>query len=73
VLADRVVAPETVPPAGVYGAGLSATGQVMVDTANAQLQRNASIAPTLSIAEGSRLNVEVVRDMAFIHPYGVQP
>jgi type IV secretion system protein VirB10 len=69
LLADRVVRPETVPAPGLAGGGLSATGQVLVDTANAVLQRNASIAPTLTVDEGSRLQVEVVRDLLFSHPY----
>jgi len=69
VLADRVVRPEAVPAPGLAGGGLSATGQVLVATANAALQRNAAIAPTLTVGEGARLNVEVVRDMVFPHPY----
>jgi len=69
VLADRVVRPEAVPAPGLVGGGLSATGQVLVDTANAALQRNAAIVPTLTVGEGARLNVEVVRDMVFPHPY----
>jgi type IV secretory pathway VirB10-like protein len=69
VLADHVVRPEAVPPPGFAGSGLSATGQVLVDTANAVLQRNAAIVPTLTIGEGARLNVEVVRDMVFPHAY----
>jgi type IV secretion system protein VirB10 len=69
VLADHLVRPEVVPARGLAGGGLSATGQVLVDTANAALQRNAAIAPTLTVGEGTRLNVEVVRDMVFPHPY----
>jgi type IV secretion system protein VirB10 len=69
VLADRVVRPEAVPTPGLAGGGLSATGQVLVGTANVALQRNAAIAPTLSIDEGARLNVEVVCDLVFPHLY----
>jgi type IV secretion system protein VirB10 len=69
VLADHFVRPEAAPAPGVMGGGLSATGQVLVDTANAALQRNAAIVPTLTLGEGTRLNVEVVRDMVFSHAY----
>ena len=40
-----------------------------VDHRLAALQRNAAIVPTLTVGEGARLNVEVVRDMVFPHPY----
>jgi type IV secretion system protein VirB10 len=69
VIADRVVRPEAAPAPGTYGGGLSATGQVLVDTANAALQRSAAIAPTLTVDEGARLNVEVARDLVFPKPY----
>jgi type IV secretion system protein VirB10 len=69
VIADRVVRPQSAPSPGTYGGGLSATGQVLVDTANAALQRNVAIAPTLTVEEGARLNVEVVRDLVFPKPY----
>jgi len=65
VIADHVVSPRAVPPTNAYGGGLSATGQVLVNTADAELHRNESIAPTLTVPEGTRLNVEVVRDMVF--------
>jgi type IV secretion system protein VirB10 len=69
VIADRVVRPAAAPGPGAYGGGLSATGQVLVDTANAALQRNAAVAPTLTVDEGARLNVEVARDLVFSKPY----
>jgi type IV secretion system protein VirB10 len=68
VIADRVVSPRAVPSNNAYGGGLSATGQVLVNTADAELHRNESIAPTLTVPEGTRLNVEVVRDMVFSQP-----
>jgi type IV secretion system protein VirB10 len=68
VIADHVVSAQAVPPANAYGGGLSATGQVLVNTADAELHRNESIEPTLTIPEGTRLNVEVVRDMIFSQP-----
>jgi type IV secretion system protein VirB10 len=71
VIADRVVRPEAAPAPGTYGGGLSATGQVLVDAANAALQRSAAIAPTLSVDEGVRLNVEVARDLVFLKPYRI--
>lgn len=66
VLADRVTRIAALPSGGSQGqGGISATGQVFVDTARAELERNKSIPPTVTLEEGTRLNVEVVRDMAF--------
>jgi type IV secretory pathway VirB10-like protein len=73
VIADRVVNQRAVPAPNAYGGGLSATGQVLVNTADAELHRNESIPPTLTVAEGTRLNVEVIRDMVFSQPYSFQP
>ncbi|CAN7325922.1 TrbI/VirB10 family protein [Rhizobacter sp. LjRoot28] len=66
VIADRVTRIAALPSGGSQGqGGISATGQVFVDTARAELERNKSIPPTVTLEEGTRLNVEVVRDMAF--------
>jgi type IV secretory pathway VirB10-like protein len=71
VLADRVTQATKLPngSAGTAGGGLSATGQVFVDTARVELERNKGVAPTITVPAGSRINVEVVRDMLFPAPY----
>jgi len=66
VLADQVTRVAALPNGGTTGqGGVSATGQVFIDTARAELERNKAIPPTVTVEEGSRINVEVVRDMAF--------
>ena len=66
VLADRVTRVAALPNGGGQGqGGVSATGQVFIDTARAELDRHKAIPPTVTIEEGSRINVEVVRDMGF--------
>lgn len=69
MLADRVVRPAAVPPAGLGGGGLSATGQILVDTAKTELERLRATPTTITIPEGTRIHVEVVRDLAFPGPY----
>ncbi len=66
VLADRVVAQRAIPQ-GTNGqvSGLSATGQILVDSARSILERNREVAPTLTIPVGSRILIEVKRDMIF--------
>ena len=72
VLADRVTRIAALPNGGGAGGqgGVSATGQVFVDTALAELERHKDIPPTVTVEEGSRINVEVVRDMGFPSVYG---
>ena len=71
LLADRVTKSSALPRGGTNGAGgLSATGQVFVDTARAELERHKTVPPTITVEEGARLNVEVVRDIDFPHVYG---
>lgn len=66
VLADQATRVAALPNGGTSGqGGVSATGQVFIDTARAELERHKSIPPTVTVEEGSRINVEVVRDMAF--------
>jgi type IV secretion system protein VirB10 len=73
VLADRVSQADKVPATqiGTTSSGLTATGQVFVNTANVELERARSIAPTITVPAGSRINVEVVRDMQLPAPYQV--
>lgn len=72
-LADRVTQANKLPATQVgvssSSSGLSATGQVFVDTARTELERAKGIAPTITVPAGSRINVEVVRDMMFPGPY----
>ena len=62
-LADQVVRPAAV-PSGLNG-GTSATGQVLIETAKEQLSRGRDISSTITVPKGSRINVEVRRDMLF--------
>lgn len=66
LLADRVTRPAAVPRGDL--AQPSATGQVMMDAARAMLQRQQRIAPTITIPRGTRIHVEVRRDLAFPAP-----
>lgn len=69
-IADRVTKPSAMPQAGVLGGGgLSATGQVFVDTARTELERYKSTPNTITLPFGERVNVEVVADMVFAAPY----
>lgn len=70
LLADRVVATKAVPQ-GTNGqaGGLSATGQIMTDTAKSILERNREVAPTISVPSGARVVIEVRRDMVFPYPF----
>lgn len=73
LLSDRVSQSSKLPNSqvGMSGSssGLSATGQVFVDTARIELERAKGIAPTITVPAGSRINVEVERDMQFPGPY----
>jgi type IV secretion system protein TrbI len=62
-LADRLTMKAAIPQ-GQNGQR-SATGQIMVDTANEYLARFRTVAPTITIPQGAPINVEVRRDMVF--------
>lgn len=47
----------------------NAAGQVLSDTSKTILQRNTTIQPTITLEQGSRINVEVVADMVFPSAY----
>jgi type IV secretion system protein VirB10 len=68
VLADRVKQPENVTQIGGSGPA-TAAGQVLSDVSKAVLDRNRVIPPTITIDQGTRINVEVVADMVFPESY----
>ena len=43
----------------------SAAGQVLVEIAKAETSRNSGIPPTITVPEGTRINVQVAADMEF--------
>lgn len=69
ILADHTSQPASVTS---YGGGgpVTAVGQVLSDTTKTMLQRNQNLAPTITVDQGTRINVEVVADMVFPAPYG---
>lgn len=69
VLADRVTQATKVPSGSLSGGQLSATGQVFVDTARTELERNKLIAPTITVPAATKVNIEVVADMVFPGAY----
>lgn len=69
MVADRVVKAQAIPQATNGQGQLSATGQAMVDIVKTELERLKATPVTLTIPEGSRINVEVVRDMIFPSVY----
>jgi type IV secretory pathway VirB10-like protein len=48
---------------------VSPAGQVLVDVSRTVLDRNKSIPPTITIDQGTRINVEVKKDMEFSGPF----
>lgn len=63
VLSDQV-SKQNLSTQGLYSQP-SATGQILVQTTKEILQRNQDVAPTLSVSHGTRINVEVRRDLVF--------
>jgi type IV secretion system protein VirB10 len=63
VLADQVTKQSQIPQ-GTF-AQPSATGQIMVQTTRDILSRERDVSPTLTIAHGTPINVEVRRDLIF--------
>ncbi len=68
-LADKAESASSRPVTSGLSAGSSgaqtAAGQVLVDTSRVVLQRYQNIPPTITIEAGTRINVQVVRDMEF--------
>lgn len=63
-LADRTKQPSNVTQVGSTGPA-TAAGQVLTDVSKSILERNRTIQPTITIEQGTRINVEVVADMVF--------
>lgn len=71
LLADRASQASKMPQGGAAGGGqVSATGQIMVQTAQSDLERWRTLAPTLLARAGERINIEVGADLVFPAPYG---
>jgi type IV secretory pathway VirB10-like protein len=51
------------------GGAVSAAGQVLVDVSRSILERNKSIEPTITVARGTQVLVEVTRDIEFAGAY----
>jgi type IV secretion system protein VirB10 len=68
VLADRAKQPASVTQLGSSGP-VTASGQVLADVSKTVLERNRVIAPTITVEQGTRINVEVVSDMVFPAQY----
>lgn len=67
-LADRTKQPSSVTNIGTSGPS-TAAGQVLADVGKTILERNRTIPPTITVDQGTRINVEVVADMAFPETY----
>lgn len=63
ILADRLTVASATPQG--QGAQRSATGEVMVSTASEYLSRFRTVQPTITIPQGTEINVEVRRDLVF--------
>ena len=68
ILADMGKQPQAVTQLGSSGPATGA-GQVLADVSKSILERNRTIAPTITIDQGTRINVEVVADMVFPETY----
>jgi type IV secretion system protein VirB10 len=68
VLSDNTKQPSSVTQIG-GGPVLTAAGQVLSDVSKTILERNRVIAPTITVDQGTRINVEVASDMVFPEAY----
>jgi type IV secretory pathway VirB10-like protein len=66
--ADASVSSSSTTNIGTSGPS-TAAGKVLSDIASSDLTRTRDISPTITIAEGTRINVEVAADMEFPGPY----
>lgn len=70
LLADRLERNNTQPVTNINSSGpTSAAGQVLSEIAKADLSKNMGIPPTITVREGTRINVQVVADMEFPGAY----
>lgn len=68
-LTDRVTPQTTSNNLTGTTTSVSPAGQVLVDVSKTILDRNRIIPPTITVDQGTRINVEVKRDMEFSGPY----
>lgn len=69
ILADKgTKQPSSVTQVGTSGP-VTAAGQVLSDVSKTILERNRTIPPTITVDQGTRINVEVVSDMVFPESY----
>lgn len=68
LLGDRTKQPQGVTQIGATGPS-TAAGQVLADVSKTILERNRVIPPTITVEQGTRINVEVVADMVFPDTY----
>lgn len=70
IMADRLESGNTQPVTNIGASGPStAAGKVLSEVAQADLARNRDIAPTITVPQGTRINVQVAADMEFPGPY----
>jgi type IV secretory pathway VirB10-like protein len=68
-LTDRVTPVTTTNGVSGTTSQVSPAGQVLVDVSKTILERNRTIPPTITVDQGTRINVEVKKDMEFSGPY----
>lgn len=68
ILGDQTKQPQSVTQVGTTGP-TTAAGQVLADVSKTILERNRVIPPTITVEQGTRINVEVVSDMVFPDTY----
>jgi type IV secretion system protein VirB10 len=68
LLGEQLQQPASVTQVGTSGP-TTAAGQVLSDVAKTILERNRIIPPTITVDQGTRINVEVVADMVFPESY----
>ncbi|EKD97336.1 MAG: hypothetical protein ACD_23C00966G0003 [uncultured bacterium] len=68
-LTDRVTPQTTTNSSTGSTTSVSPAGQVLADVSKTILDRNRIIPPTITVDQGTRINVEVKKDMEFSGPY----
>lgn len=76
ILGDRAERDKTIVQSPTQGQGAggpaTAAGQVLVDVSRSLLERHRSLAPTISVPKGTRIHVEVTRDIQFAGAYSAR-